>query len=80
MRLLYKHTPVLPRYTAGQQINIQEYASDGRGVEEFNTRYTIVKVNKVTIDIENEGKDVYRWNLNKDAGKITIVKAAPWDY
>jgi hypothetical protein len=67
MKLIKKATPTTAdNFKAGQEIEVTTTHFDGRGhesvafVESVTTQYTVVKVNKVTIDITDAKGDTYR--------------------
>jgi len=73
MKLLFKAPPILKDlpYTVGQKIVIATDYDDGRNCwETIRIAYTVMKVNKVTIDIKNADGDIYRFNPNTDKGTI----------
>jgi hypothetical protein len=61
MKLIKKATPTTAdNFKAGQEIEVTTTHFDGRGYESVTTQYTVVKVNKVTIDITDAKGDTYR--------------------
>ena len=62
MKLIKKATPATNNFKAGQEIEVTTTHFDGRGYYCVTKQYTVVKVNKVTIDILDAKGDTYRLN------------------
>jgi hypothetical protein len=76
MKLIKKATPTFTtanNFKVGQEIEVTTTYFDGRGYESVTTPYTIVKVNKITIDITDAKGDTYRLDPTT-VQHIAIVK------
>ena len=60
MKLIKKATAADINFKAGQEIEVTTTHFDGRGYESVTKQYTVVKANKVTIDITDAKGDTYR--------------------
>jgi len=69
MKVIKKHTAkttLKDQFTIGQTINWTTTFFDGRQTENIRHTGTVVKVNRVTVDVELANKDVVRlddWDL-----------------
>lgn len=77
MKLIKKATAAVTKladkFVTGQQIEVTTSNFDGRWIGCVTTQYTVVKVNKVTIDILDAKGDTYRLDPTT-VQSIAVVK------
>jgi flagellar hook assembly protein FlgD len=77
MKLIKKATPAVitlaDKFKIGQEIEVTRNYFDGRTTTAIVDKFTIAKVNKVTIDIIDAKGDTYRLDP-KTAKHVAIIK------
>ena len=62
MKLIKKTTPAAPTFNVGDLVRWNEDRFDGRAHETIVRTGTVVKLNRKTVDVQNERGDIFRGN------------------
>lgn len=65
MKTIKRHTEKVTKLTTGQTVDWQVPFFDGRTTEYVPYEGTVVKVNKVTVDVATPNQDVVRLDLRQ---------------
>jgi len=64
MKLIKKATKKIVKPTVGDVVHLELSYNDGRVIESYVVKASVVKVNRVTFDAKTENGNVYRMKFN----------------